>query len=212
MRSHTLRSTFVISLFAAAPGCLGDGVPAEPVNVGVAPQAVAMLRDSLMETVDYSETFTLGGARTDGLYNDNRAGAYGVESSSSRVWTPASHFSFNTPASSTSPALVSAAGGNPGAMTGLAQSGSDDFSFSYNRRASYIVQADAILPADRFDISSHQQDPPAAPALGRSAGRRVSPLRILGHVRERACPRARTAPCRPHRTGANGDLCRFLWP
>ena len=51
--------------------------------------------------------------------------------------------------------MLGAASGNPGAATGVAQSGGGDFSFAYGLRTDYIVSLDAILPpTDRLDISS----------------------------------------------------------
>ncbi len=110
----------------------------------------------MIQRVVYSDTFTLGGVRRDGLSNDNSAGAYRVEASpDGAVWNPASNFSFNSPGSSSNPLLLGAATGNSGASTGLAQTGGGDFSFRYNDPAgNYTVQADAIIPDDRFDISS----------------------------------------------------------
>lgn len=110
----------------------------------------------MIKRVLYRDTFTLGGARRDGLYNDNSAGAYRVETSADgAVWNPSSNFSFHSPGTSANPALLGAAMGNSGASTGLAQSGGTDFSLSYNDPAmNYTVQADAIIPDDRFDISS----------------------------------------------------------
>src|SRR5947207_2625588 len=45
----------------------------------------------LISTVDYSDTFTLTGARTDGLLGDNSNGAYSLEDSHGNppsAWTP----------------------------------------------------------------------------------------------------------------------------
>ena len=113
-------------------------------------------RPGMIKRVVYSDTFTLGGARRDGLYDDNSAGAYRVETSPDGVvWTPASSFSFNSTGSSSNPLLLGTATGNSGASTGLAQTGRGDFNFQYNDPAwNYTVQADAIIPEDRFDISS----------------------------------------------------------
>ena len=111
----------------------------------------------LIKKVDYTDTFTLNEVRTDGLFNDNSGGAYNVEGTFGNpeaTWTPQNNFSFNTPASSTAPDRLPAATGNVGADTGLAQSGGGDFSFTYGSRNDYIVQVDAILPADRLDITS----------------------------------------------------------
>ena len=111
----------------------------------------------LITTVDYSDAFTFTDARTDGLYNDNSAGAYSVENTYGNPaadWTPTSNFSFNSPASSTDPTRLLASLGNVGADTGLAQSGGGDFSITYGMRSNYVVQLDAILPTDRLDITS----------------------------------------------------------
>jgi hypothetical protein len=157
MNSRTLLSLAIISLYAAASGCIYGGEHEDPDSLAEAEQAAMFFGPppgELVQIVDYRDTFTLGGARTDGLCNNNSAGAYAVENAPDRVWTPTYNFSFNTPQSSTAPSLVGAALGNPGGATGLAQSGGGDFSFSYGKRMSYVVQADAILPSDRFDISS----------------------------------------------------------
>ena len=112
----------------------------------------------LISTVDYSDTFTLTGIRTDGLYNDNSSGAYGVENSYGNppaTWTATSGiFSFKTPATSTDPAALGTATGNAGASSGMAEATDIDFNFAYGRRSDYVVQVDAILPTDRLDISS----------------------------------------------------------
>jgi hypothetical protein len=110
----------------------------------------------LISTVDYSDTFTITPTRVDGLYNDNSNGAYDLEDNYGNppaTWTPTltGIFSFNTPSSTTHPPIVSAATGNPGANTGLAQATDDDFNFSYGLRSDYVVQVDAILPVDHFD-------------------------------------------------------------
>lgn len=133
-----------------------DNFGAQSTSAAVPIRIIA--RDvALIGTADYSDTFTLGGVRTDGLYNNNANGAYTVEDSHGNptaTWTPASSFSFNTPATSTDPAKVSAATGNSGATTGLAQSGGGDSSFTYGLRSNYVVQVSAILPTDRLDITS----------------------------------------------------------
>lgn len=139
-------------LTAVATDNFGAQSTSEPVPVRIVAKDVA-----LIGTVDYSDTFTLGGVRTDGLYNDNSQGAYAVEDSHGNpaaTWTPASGYSFNTPASSTDPAKVGAAAGNGGAAAGLAQSGGGDSSLSYGVRSNYVVEVSAILPTDRLDIAS----------------------------------------------------------
>jgi len=111
---------------------------------------------SLIGTLQYSDSYTLGGARTDGLYNDNSGGAYTVENNygnPSRTWQPAG-FSFNSPATSASP--LAGGPGNTGAATGLAQSGGSDYNFAYGLSNDYIVQADAIVSsAYGFMIGSY---------------------------------------------------------
>lgn len=119
---------------------------------------------ALMDIVDYSDTFTVaeyGGVpeRADGSYNTGRP-AYDVENSygnPAATWTPQTNFSFNSIASSygAGPVILPGATGNPGAESGMAQSGGDDFSFAYGLRSNYVVQTDAFLsPFDRTDISS----------------------------------------------------------
>jgi hypothetical protein len=107
-----------------------------------------------VKSIDFRDTFTVGAApRTDGLYNDNSAGGYNVESDPSRVWKPFNNFSFNSGENSTCCGYPGNTG-NSGAATGLAQSGGGDFTFEYGTRQDYVVEVDAVLPADRFDVSS----------------------------------------------------------
>lgn len=118
-------------------------------KVGAPPQ--------LIETLDYSDTFSISDKRADGLYNDNSGGGYELEDSHGNpaaTWTPLSNFSFNTPATSTDPAKLDAATGNVGCLGGLGQTDGRDFSFAYGLRSNYVVQVDAILPLDRLDITS----------------------------------------------------------
>jgi hypothetical protein len=108
----------------------------------------------LLRSIDFSDTFTVGTiARPDGLFNNNATGGYGVESDPNRLWSPFSNFSFNSGGGTTCCGYPGNAG-NPGATTGLAQSGGGDFSFEYNTRQNYVVEVDAIMPNERFDVSS----------------------------------------------------------
>lgn len=108
----------------------------------------------LLRALDFRDTFTVGtAARPDGLYNNNATGGYALESDPARTWTPFQNFSFNTGAGSTCCGYPGNLG-NSGAAGGLAQSGGNDFSFEYGVRSSYVVEVDAILPGDRFDLSS----------------------------------------------------------
>ncbi|MGV3773151.1 MAG: Ig-like domain-containing protein [Verrucomicrobiales bacterium] len=113
---------------------------------------------AMVGVADYSDTFTVTNPpRQDGLYNNNAQGAYNIENAhgnASVTWAPIGNFSFNTPASSTAPAITTEALGNAGAETGIAQSGGGDFSIPYGLRDQYMVAVDAILPLDRLDISS----------------------------------------------------------
>jgi hypothetical protein len=119
-------------------------------KVGATPQ--------LIETLDYSDTFSINEKRPDGLYNDNSGSGYDLEDSHGNptaTWTPLNNFSFNTPATSTDVNKLNAATGNIGSLGGLGQTGGgNDFSFAYGLRSNYVVQVDAILPLDRLDISS----------------------------------------------------------
>lgn len=120
-------------------------------KVGAPPELIA--------TVDYSDNFTLGEIRTDGLIGDDSGGAYTIENTQGNpavTWTPASAFRFVTPASAASPDLVAAASANNGAATGLIEFGGDA-SIGYGLRDNYVVQFDAILPSDRLDITSVPQ-------------------------------------------------------
>ena len=155
-----------MSLFAALPGCGNVGDFKELVEViqvkpgaetEVKPEAGTACGSPFLRR----DSFTLAGARTDRLYNDNSNGAYIVEQSTDRpVWTPTSNFSFNTPQSSTDPSLLAAATGNPGAATGLAKSGDGDFSIPYaDPSGNCVVQADAIIPWDPLRTIKHLPHP-----------------------------------------------------
>ncbi|MGQ9589743.1 MAG: hypothetical protein ACUVYA_05550 [Planctomycetota bacterium] len=114
----------------------------------------------LIETVDYSDTLTVAEhegipERADGTY-DTGSPAYDVEDAHGNpvaTWTPANNFSFNTGLGSACCGYPTNEG-NDGAATGLAQSGSGDFSFAYGLRTDYVAELDATLPLDRLDISS----------------------------------------------------------
>jgi Bacterial Ig domain len=108
----------------------------------------------LLRSLDFKDTFTVGSApRTDGLYNDNSGGAYNLESDPGRTWMPFNSFSFNSGEGTTCCGYPGNTG-STGAATGLAQSGGGDFSFEYGLHDDYVVEVDAILPGDRFDITS----------------------------------------------------------
>jgi hypothetical protein len=108
----------------------------------------------LLRSLDFRDTFTVGTvARPDGLYNNNAGGGYNLESDISKTWLPFANFSFNSGAGSTCCGYPGNTG-NTGAAGGLAQSGGGDFSFEYGLRNSYVVEVDAVLPGDRFDVSS----------------------------------------------------------
>lgn len=143
--------------------CMSIKVCSAPVSVAdmstveqTPPDMTASPPSGMIKRVVYSDTFTLNSMRRDGLYNDNSSGAYRVETSPDGVgWNPSSAFSFHSPGSSADPLQLGIATGNAGAGTGLAQTGRADFSFWYSDpAANYTVQADAILPYDRLDISS----------------------------------------------------------
>lgn len=121
---------------------------------------------TLVGVADYSDTFTVGAAgapteenpRPNGMYNNDTFGGYFIENSYGKPlvrWTPTSNFSFNVPGNSTGPDITLAALGNPGADTGIAQSGGGDFSIAYGLRESYVVEVDAILPWDRLNIGTY---------------------------------------------------------
>jgi PKD repeat protein len=116
-------------------------------------------RGQLIDVVDYSDTFTLGmNGRANGVCCT--PGPYAVEDTHGNppaTWTPQTNFSFNDIPGSfgAGPVVLAAATGNPGAATGVAQSGGGDFSFAYGLRTNYVVEVDAFLsPGDRTDISS----------------------------------------------------------
>ena len=140
-------ATFALLLF----GLVGSVSHAQPTVIG---------------TLDYSDTFTVGPSgdpsatnpRPNGMYNVNTFGGYNVENTYGNpqsMWTPTGNFSFNSPGNSTGPAITKAAVGNDGATNGFAQSGGGDFNFTYGLRKNYVVQVDAILPLDRLDIGSY---------------------------------------------------------
>lgn len=159
------------------PGCPGSRQPFSLVlrgRRGLCPRVVcrsaficlvlglvsAGVEAQLINTVDYSDTFTVaeqGGVpeRADGSFNQGPP-AYDVEDSHGNptsTWTPYNHFSFNTGLGSTCCGYPTN-DGNAGASSGVAQSGGEDFSFSYGLRTNYTVQLDGILPPDRLDIIS----------------------------------------------------------
>ena len=122
---------------------------------------VSVGSSTLIGQLQYSDTFTVGTpARPDGLYNNNGSGGYNIEtvySTPAATWTPFYNFSFNSGAGSTCcgyPANTGSANAGADAATGLAQSGGGDFGLLYGLNSSYTIQADAIVPGDRFDISS----------------------------------------------------------
>jgi hypothetical protein len=90
------------------------------------------------------------------VYNTNAGGAYNVEQTFGNppaTMLPTSAFSFQNHTSTVLGTLSLV--GNPGAAGGVAETGGGDFAIPYGLATSYIVSADAILPAgDRFDISS----------------------------------------------------------
>jgi PKD repeat protein len=124
------------------------------------PLIVCVSRAQTIQTVDYSDRFTVaeqGGIpeRPDGSYNTGLP-AYNVEDSHGNpasAWTPFSNFSFNTGLGSTCCGYPTN-DGNPGSASGLAQTGGGDFSFAYGLRTNYSVRLDGNLPNDRLDISS----------------------------------------------------------
>ncbi len=149
-------------LTARAIDNLGAVAVSEEVPVtAIFPNAPRPLE--LVGTVDYSDTFTVGPAgapsednpRPDGMYNNDAFGGYDIEDAHGNPvvkWSPTANFSFNTPSSSTGPAITSSAVGNPGAEGGFAQSGGGDFTIAYGLRSAYVVQTDAIMPRDRLHL------------------------------------------------------------
>ena len=114
-----------------------------------------------ISTVDYSDTFTLGvSGRVNGFFNSNAEGQYDIEEPGDNpvsTMMPFNSFSFNDVAGSfgAGPTVLAAATGNPGAETGMAQSGGGDASFAYGLRTDYIFEMDAFIsPGDRTDITS----------------------------------------------------------
>ena len=118
---------------------------------------------SAISVVDYSDTFTIGGLRTDGHYTNGGVGtvdaAYNIEYARSGLptvqWQAPVGFSFNTSASAIAGYGYPGNTGNAGAATGIAQTGGGDWSIAYGQRSDYIVQADfATATADRVEIGS----------------------------------------------------------
>ncbi|HVR73424.1 MAG TPA: PKD domain-containing protein [Planctomycetota bacterium] len=131
------------------------------VAAAILPLWAATAEAQLIGTVDYSDTFTLGmNGRANGIFGAANIGAYALEDTHGNpasTWHPQTNYSFNDIPGSfgQGPTVLAAATGNPGAETGVAQSGGGDFSFAYGLRTNYVVETDAFIsPGDRTDISS----------------------------------------------------------
>ena len=159
--SKALRRVFASSTFHLRPA-----VALGALVCCLALPLASHAQPTVIGTLDYSDSFTVGAAgttsatnpRPNGMYNENTFGGYSVENSYGNpqaTWTPTGNFSFNSPGNSTGPAITKAATDNAGAATGFAQSGGGDFNFTYGLRANYVVQVDAILPLDRLDVGSY---------------------------------------------------------
>ena len=125
---------------------------------------------ALVQTLDYSDSFTVGvNGRQIGANPPNTVAQYAVENTHGNptaTWTPYSagtHFSFQTPVSDSAYAAISPAPtGNRGATGGFMRpekgTGSEnlsDYGIAYDLRTDYVVSVDAILPTtDRINISS----------------------------------------------------------
>jgi len=116
-------------------------------------------QSTLLGDLDYSDTFTVNTANRTGSFhytNPDAADAYyDVESGSpSTQWHPTQNFSFNIAGNTVGEYPGSS--GNPGALTGLAQSGGGVFNFAYGIRDSYIIQADAtFVGTDQIRLGSY---------------------------------------------------------
>lgn len=158
------------AVFARAQDLNADGVPellfvteSRPERLGTVSILHYGLAEEYRPLIDHRspsalrENFTLGGVRTDPNFGDNTNGAYVIEQSTAQpVWTP-TNFAFVSPQNSLAPSLVQAATGNLGAAGGIAQVGSNNVNFSVqfaDTTGNFVVQADAILPEDRFALSS----------------------------------------------------------
>ena len=105
-------------------------------------------QSALIDTLDYSDSFTVNTTSRPGIFHYTNPDAvdpyYNVESGSPTVqWRPTANFSFNTDANPVSQYPGNT--GNPGAATGMAQTGGRNFNFAYGKRDLFVVQADATF-------------------------------------------------------------------
>jgi len=116
------------------------------------------------------DDFTVGvGGRVDGLFNDNNTGGYSLESDRMRTWTPFSGFAFATGEGSTCCGYPGNAG-NPGASSGLAQSGAQTFSVDYGLTENFMVEVSAVIQNGQFSITSGAAPAPSLSVLFRKDG------------------------------------------
>jgi autotransporter-associated beta strand protein len=131
-----LRVLTAITLISSFTGLL----PAEAgVPVG---------QSTLIDTPDYSDTFTVNTASRPGISYYKNPDAidpyYNVESGTPTVqWHPTQNFSFNTDANVEAPYPGNT--GNTGAATGMAQTGGFNANFAYGVRDTFVVQMDATF-------------------------------------------------------------------
>ncbi|MFA7172186.1 MAG: hypothetical protein WC340_02020 [Kiritimatiellia bacterium] len=103
---------------------------------------------TLIDTPDYSDTFTVNTASRPGIYHHTSPDAvdayYNVESGSPTAqWHPTQNFSFNTDIN-VQPEYPGNSG-NTGAATGMAQTGRKNVNFAYGLRDNFVIQMDATF-------------------------------------------------------------------
>jgi hypothetical protein len=123
---------------------------------------IAVGSSSLIGTLDYSDTFTLGiGTRATLPANQFPIGptfalALGVENSygnPARTWTN-SKWSISNDASFIAGSPVYPGNSFSGSATGMTQTGSGvDYGLEFNLRNDFVVQIDAVQVSDRIDIT-----------------------------------------------------------
>jgi PEP-CTERM motif len=141
---------------------------------------VAVGSSSLIQALDYSDTFTFGsgasGTRNGVAYN---AGAFPITDAprlalesnygnTARSWT-GSLWSLNNDANFLNGTIVYPGGSGAGSVSGFTQTGGGvDFGIEYDLRNDFVVQFDAVQVSDRIDITigNFRDAMPGMPSAG----------------------------------------------